>query len=380
MEGYSRDLLRGIGRGDAPPPEQTPRPPSVEMEEVELSLGLSLGGRFGLERKGEKPALSRTSSLPAKAEAPEAGGWMQGLNGWGSSFRGNSDLGVEAAARLPVSGSPSSGSSDGEWQRLQVNIADPLTRTTSLPVGIDDECRKRKAAQSLKRLELKKKRIERRNSLTSNISKEAVGKILEEMNADTEKLESSDEIVARNKQNHSNDKHPMNGLPPMHHTAFASRDCSLPTMRKKLNSAFKGTAGAKERSPSSAVPTQGEGANVATATNPPVSLLAARAADLGSRGDQQHGSGRVAVGAKSMGDAEKAMVQEMPWVSTKGLPYGNRVEGFLYKYRNREEVRIVCVCHGDFLTPAEFVKHAGGGDVDNPLRHIVVNPTPHCFL
>uniref|UniRef100_A0A0A9CJX6 Ninja-family protein n=1 Tax=Arundo donax TaxID=35708 RepID=A0A0A9CJX6_ARUDO len=81
-----------------------------------------------------------------------------------------------------------------------------------------------------------------------------------------------------------------------------------------------------------------------------------------------------------MGDAEKAMVQEMPWVSTKGLPNGNRVEGFLYKYRNREEVRIVCVCHGDFLTPAEFVKHAGGGDVDNPLRHIVVNPTPHCFL
>jgi hypothetical protein len=43
-------------------------------------------------------------------------------------------------------------------------------------------------------------------------------------------------------------------------------------------------------------------------------------------------------------------------------------------------VSIMCVCHGKFHSPAEFVKHAGGGDVSNPLRHIVVNPSPSVFL
>jgi hypothetical protein len=95
---------------------------------------------------------------------------------------------------------------------------------------------------------------------------------------------------------------------------------------------------------------------------------------------QQNIAGRAAARAKSMGDAERIMMREMPAVSTKGIPNGNRVEGFLYKYRKGEEVRIVCVCHGSFLTPAEFVKHAGGGDVTNPLRHIVVNPAPQPFL
>ncbi|XP_077211323.1 ninja-family protein AFP3-like [Tasmannia lanceolata] len=71
------------------------------------------------------------------------------------------------------------------------------------------------------------------------------------------------------------------------------------------------------------------------------------------------------------------VMEEMPCVSTRGGgPNGTKIEGFLYRYRNGEEVRIVCVCHGSFLTPAEFVKHAGGGDVAHPLRHIVVTPSP----
>ncbi|XP_010550299.1 PREDICTED: ninja-family protein AFP1-like, partial [Tarenaya hassleriana] len=65
---------------------------------------------------------------------------------------------------------------------------------------------------------------------------------------------------------------------------------------------------------------------------------------------------------------------EMPCVFTKGEgPNGRRVDGILYRYGKGSEVRIMCVCHGTFLSPAEFVKHAGGGDVDHPLRHIVVN-------
>lgn len=69
----------------------------------------------------------------------------------------------------------------------------------------------------------------------------------------------------------------------------------------------------------------------------------------------------------------------MPCVTTKGGgPNGKKIEGFLYRYQKGEEVRIVCVCHGSFLTPAEFVKHAGGGDVAHPLKHIIV--TPSCLF
>ena len=67
--------------------------------------------------------------------------------------------------------------------------------------------------------------------------------------------------------------------------------------------------------------------------------------------------------------------QTMPCVSTKeDGPDGKRIQGFLYRYGKGEEVRIVCVCHGNFLTPAEFVKHGGGGNVEHPLRHIIVTP------
>lgn len=76
----------------------------------------------------------------------------------------------------------------------------------------------------------------------------------------------------------------------------------------------------------------------------------------------------------------KNIMEDMPCVSTKGDgPNGRRIEGFLFKFEKVEDVRIVCVCHGSFLTPAEFVKHAGGGDVAHPLKHIVVNPSPSSF-
>jgi hypothetical protein len=60
------------------------------------------------------------------------------------------------------------------------------------------------------------------------------------------------------------------------------------------------------------------------------------------------------------------------YCSLKG-PNGKRIEGFLYKYRSGE-VCIVCVCHGSFLTPKEFVMHAGGKEVANPMKHITVFP------
>lgn len=73
----------------------------------------------------------------------------------------------------------------------------------------------------------------------------------------------------------------------------------------------------------------------------------------------------------------KYPMPDMPFVSTKEAGAdGKKVDGFLYRYRTGEDVRIVCVCHGFFLTPADFVKHGGGGNVEEPLKHIVVNPFP----
>ncbi|XVF16759.1 hypothetical protein REPUB_Repub10bG0059900 [Reevesia pubescens] len=83
-----------------------------------------------------------------------------------------------------------------------------------------------------------------------------------------------------------------------------------------------------------------------------------------------------AVAKKRVKEVVRNILEDMPCVSTIGVaPNGNRIEGFLYRYTKCEEVRIVCVCHGSFLSPAEFVKHAGGGDVAHPLKHIVVNPS-----
>ncbi|THG14188.1 hypothetical protein TEA_020281 [Camellia sinensis var. sinensis] len=74
-------------------------------------------------------------------------------------------------------------------------------------------------------------------------------------------------------------------------------------------------------------------------------------------------------------------MEDMPCVFTQGHgPNGRRIEGILYKYGKGEDVRIMCICHGSFLSPAEFVKHAGGTDVANPLKHIVVNPSSTPFL
>ncbi|XP_057720714.1 ninja-family protein AFP3-like [Arachis stenosperma] len=76
---------------------------------------------------------------------------------------------------------------------------------------------------------------------------------------------------------------------------------------------------------------------------------------------------------KNNNDDAMEILRHIPSVSTRGDgPSGKRIEGILYKY-NRGQVCIVCVCHGKFLTPSEFVMHAGGSQVDNPMKHITVS-------
>ncbi|KAH7851078.1 hypothetical protein Vadar_007019 [Vaccinium darrowii] len=70
------------------------------------------------------------------------------------------------------------------------------------------------------------------------------------------------------------------------------------------------------------------------------------------------------------------MFKLMPSVTTTGNgPNGRKIEGFLYRYLTGK-VRIVCVCHGSFLSPAEFVKHASGHHEGNPMKYINVLSSP----
>lgn len=71
---------------------------------------------------------------------------------------------------------------------------------------------------------------------------------------------------------------------------------------------------------------------------------------------------------------QKLVFSQMPCVSTTGNgPEGKTITGFLYKY-TKAEVSIICVCHGASFSPAGFVEHAGGVNVEYPLKHIRVVP------
>ncbi|XP_006848485.2 uncharacterized protein LOC18438233 [Amborella trichopoda] len=75
------------------------------------------------------------------------------------------------------------------------------------------------------------------------------------------------------------------------------------------------------------------------------------------------------------GQEKKVALPHMPCVSATGDgPDGKTINGFLYRY-TKGEISIVCVCHGSFLSPAEFVRHAGVTDVSQPLKHIIMAPT-----
>lgn len=68
----------------------------------------------------------------------------------------------------------------------------------------------------------------------------------------------------------------------------------------------------------------------------------------------------------------ETMLKRMVSVSTNGgITNGIEIEGFLVDYQTLP-VRIVCVCHGNCFTPSEFVKHASGREVPNPMQLIKV--------
>ncbi|KAF8388936.1 hypothetical protein HHK36_025619 [Tetracentron sinense] len=52
----------------------------------------------------------------------------------------------------------------------------------------------------------------------------------------------------------------------------------------------------------------------------------------------------------------------LPWVSTTG-PNGRTISGVTYGY-SRNQMRIVCACHGSHMSPEEFVQHASADNTN----------------
>ncbi|KAK4347813.1 hypothetical protein RND71_034152 [Anisodus tanguticus] len=245
---------------------------NVEGEDdLELSLGLSLNGRFGVDPKIAKK-LNRSSSITNFVFSSD------GSNGNGYQF--------------------------------------PLIRTCSLPVETEEEWRKRKELQSLRRLEAKKRLEKMKNvRVVSTKENEEIGNCL-----------------------------PSSG-------GSQGSGSSGMTDLESQQQPIQGPSDSTEREQKSI-------ARARETTNEKSPVL----------------SEKTGKEAKEM---FRNFMLNMPCVSTRGdQPNGKKIEGFLYGYKKGEEVKIVCVCHGSFLSPAEFVKHAGGGDVQHPLRHIVINPSP----
>ncbi|KAL7101032.1 hypothetical protein ACP275_08G031400 [Erythranthe tilingii] len=274
---FSSDLLNNfIKRGRfAEDEDQQGR----EDEEMELSLGLSMNGRFGVDPTMK--VLDRSSSISDMASVVCAAD-----NGIGDHARG-----VEIEKHAP-----------------------PLARTHSLPIETEEEWRRRKELQCARRMEARKK-LMKKNSVVddadtdSNTTSSMKGVVYEIDCGDDQKL---DQFVNGN----------VTPLMPIEHLIDGNSD-------------------------------------------PPSHQTEASQEQQGSK-----------VGPTTKTETNAVAMPEMPYVTTKEAgANGKKIEGFLYKYR-KGGVKIVCVCHGLFLTPAQFLNHGGFLNVDHPLKHIVVNPFP----
>ncbi|KAL0806744.1 hypothetical protein Bca101_099236 [Brassica carinata] len=293
-------------------------------EEIELNLGLSLGGRFGVDKSNK---LVRSSSVVVTMPL----------------FR---------EAHQPETTKPA-----------ETAVARPrhtgLTRTTSLPAESEEEWRKRKEMQTLRRMAAKRRRSEKLRTGGGNSTKS------------TEANNNPGEAATTSRRR----GRPSSGLPRWSATANSGG------LLRQHSAGHESLQGPLE--------SQGGGGGGGVGSSSSVSELETKshqasseeARSLPSTQQQQEAIAKPKTRLRRLSSVDMKIEppqgkgkNEMPCVFTKGDgPNGKRVDGILYRYGNGEEVRIMCVCHGDFLSPADFVKHAGGPHVDHPLRHIVVN-------
>ncbi|PSS30511.1 Ninja-family protein [Actinidia chinensis var. chinensis] len=319
---HPRDLFRGSVSGKNFPRESEETMGDDE-EEIELSLGLSSNGRFGVDPMKRARKLNRSSSI--------------------SDFTSKNDCNNVAAR--------------GEYA--------PLMRLCSLPAEAEEEWKKRKDIQSMRRMEAKRKRLEKMKRATPARDRAAVNGNSEEIVP----IQSKKFVIESRGERGSSERL----LPqPSLQGSIGSFGSGSSGISESGTQPIQGTNGCTEaRSPASvqSLPKHNEHKPLVTpgaALEKPVKYVGGAAV----------GNPSAKVTVNNNIEATRNMMIDMPCVSTRVLgPNGKRIEGFLYRYRKGEEVRIVCVCHGSFLSPAEFVKHAGGGDVSHPLKHIVVGPS-----
>lgn len=315
-----------------------------EEEELELNLGLSLGGRFGVDKTDKKKWLMRSASVAAILPI----------------VRDDDD----AVAPPPVS------------------YPAALIRTSSLPAESESEWRKRKELQSLRRLEAKRRRSEKQRN--SRSERDAGGSGENEVNL-RGRSEREQYFAAGNRV-----------LPPFGLPSWAA------AVARHGGSGGGGGGGLGFVQPSGSIDSQGgSSSGMSESDSRPVqgSSSCGEASPSSIPSFQQRTNRERENACKSSAEMETPSrrpdafperrgketgsnsADNMPCVFTQGDgPNGKRIDGILYRYGKGEEVRIMCVCHGSFLSPAEFVEHAGGTDVAHPLRHIVVNPSASTSL
>ncbi|EOY01682.1 RNA binding protein, putative isoform 2 [Theobroma cacao] len=350
IEKYPRDLLQRFMSSEAQ--ASTRSEGEEEDEEVELNLGLSLGGRFGVDKNAKK--LTRSSSIAGSIPILREG-----------------DANTPPPVPYPT-----------------------LIRTSSLPTETEEEWRKRKELQTLRRMAAKRRRSEKQRS-----SREKMEVTLLEEEKQTGRannigvgvgppfglqswaaaarqviLAGGSEVVGVKGIGGGAAGFSQGFMQPCSQGSVESQGGSSSSMSEMENKALQGASSCGEaRSSGSTQSLQDQGNQEATGSSGTKTSETCRTSRLEVETLCKAAENR----GKERGDA----MEDMPCVFTKGEgPNGKRVEGILYKYGKGEEVRIMCVCHGNFLSPAEFVKHAGGGDVDHPLRHIVVNPSSASLL
>uniref|UniRef100_A0A7C9D520 Ninja-family protein n=1 Tax=Opuntia streptacantha TaxID=393608 RepID=A0A7C9D520_OPUST len=329
---------------------------------LNLGLGLSLGGKFGVDKshKGLKRSSSIIGTMPL--------------------IREDDRVAPPAAAAA----------------------AHTLVRTSSLPLETEEEWRKRKEMQTLRRMEAKRRRFEKQRVL-----KEGGGggeeKGVESVSFRGRLEREQQNLGITHKFGGSSTGESGGSASPKvevkwRRTTFGSLQGFL--MAQAQQGCSQGSGESQGGSSSGASELESrihQGSSNSGDAKSPSSIHSAQewgSQDImGFPGPKIESTGRSGgpepeSSAKQRESTENKRreagggggMEDMPCVFTIGDgPHGRKVEGILYRYGKGEEVRIMCVCHGSFFSPAEFVKHAGGRDVEHPLRHIVVSPSPSAF-
>ncbi|XP_062111429.1 ninja-family protein AFP1-like [Humulus lupulus] len=345
------DAVEGEGEGEGEDDE--------DSEELELNLGLSLGGRFGVDKNANKKSkLIRSSSI----------------------------IGTMPLVR---------GNNNDETTTFSPPVSYPnLIRTSSLPTETEEEWRKRKELQTLRRMAAKRRRSEKQRN-SAKADREAGSSLEEEKRDITTAFSSSvgppfgfptwavaarqallgagaDLVIAKSKASA--------GIQNTSQGSVESHGGSSSGMSELESKAIQGSSSGGEASPAGQSSNQLSQERNQENTGPSgTKAIESKCATSGSK-TENPSKNPSAGGSKGREIGMNAM-EDMPCVFTKGDgPNGRRIDGILYRYGKGEDVRIMCVCHGKFLSPAEFVKHAGGGDVAHPLKHIVINPSSTSFL